>query len=436
MDWEKIYHSRTVSAEDAIREIQSGSRIFLTGNCSVPKKLLSALIDYAPNLSDIEICQALTVAGSEYVAPEMEGHLRVNSLFISSNVRKAVQEGRADYTPILLSEFPLLFKKGVLPVDVAFVHISQPDRHGYCTLGIESGLTRSAADSARVVMAEVNQQMPRTHGDTLIHVSELDYIIPVDYPLAELPMNEDGSNEVCSKIASYIAERIPDGATLQTGIGAVPDTVLSFLNNKKDLGVHSELFSDGIIALVEAGVINGARKTLHQGKIISGFMLGTRRLYQWANDFPMIELHRTEYVNNPFTIAQNARMVAINSAIEVDLTGQVCADSIGPKMYSGVGGQLDFIYGAGMSDGGLPIIAVPSTSTLRDGTVVSRIVPMLKQGAGVTITRNQVHYVVTEFGMVDLYGKSLHQRAQLLISITHPAFRAELTRQAKALNYL
>jgi acetyl-CoA hydrolase len=436
MDWEKIYQSRVVTAEEAVRAIQSGNRIFLTGNCSVPKKLLNALIEYAPNLQNVEICQALTVAGCEYVSPEMEGHLRVNSLFISSNVRKAIQEGRADFTPVLLSEFPLLFKRGVLPVDVAFVHISPPDRHGYCTLGIETGLTRSAAEAARIVIAEVNQQMPRTHGDTLIHVNDLDYIIPVDYPLAELSMNEEGCSDVCTRIACLIAERIPDGATLQTGIGAIPDTVLSFLKDKKDLAVHSELFSDGIIDLVEAGVITGARKTLHPGKIIAGFMLGTRRLYEWANDFPMIELHRTEYVNSPFTIAQNARMVAMNSAIEIDLTGQVCADSIGPKMYSGVGGQLDFIYGAALSDGGLPIIAVPSTSTLRDGTVISRIVPTLKPGAGVTTSRNHIHYVVTEYGMVDLYGKSLHQRAKLLISIAHPDFRAELTHQASTLNYL
>lgn len=436
MDWKETYRSRVVTPEEAVRSIQSGDRIFLTGNCSVPRKLLQALIDYAPALHNVEICQALTVAGSEYVAPEMDGHLRVNSLFISGNVRKAIQEGRADFTPVLLSEFPLLFKRGVLPVDVAFVHVSPPDNHGYCTLGIESGLTRSAANAARIIMAEVNQQMPRMHGDTLIHVNDIDYIIPVDYPLAELPMNEDGCNEVCAKIACLIAERIPDGATLQTGIGAIPDTVLSFLKDKKDLAIHSELFSDGIIDLVESGVINGSRKTIHPGKIIAGFMLGTHRLYEWANDFPMIELHRTEYVNNPFTIAQNPRMVAMNSAIEVDLTGQVCADSIGPKFYSGVGGQLDFIYGAGLSDGGLPIIAMPSTSTLRDGTVISRIVPTLKPGAGVTTTRNHIHYVVTEYGMVDLYGKSIRQRAQLLISIAHPDFRDELKYQAKALNYI
>ncbi len=284
-------------------------------------------------------------------------------------------------------------------------------------------------------MAEVNQQMPRIHGDTLIHVSDLDYIIPVDYPLAELPMGEETS-EVIERIACYIAERIPDGATMQTGIGAIPDTVLRFLKDKKDLAVHSELVSDGVIDLVEAGVITGARKTIHPGKIIAGFMLGTRRLYDWANDFPMIELHCTEYVNSPFTIAQNSKMVAMNSALEVDLTGQIAADSIGPKFYSGVGGQLDFIYGASLSEGGLPIIALPSTSTLRDGSVVSRITPMLKLGAGVTTTRNHVHYVTTEYGMVDLYGKSIRQRSQALISIAHPDFRSDLTRQAKDLNYL
>lgn len=436
MGWETIYQQRMVTAEEAVRSIQSGNRIFLTGNCSVPKKILDALVDAAPGLRDVEICQALTVAGSEYVAPEMEGHLRVNSLFISSNVRKAVQEGRADYTPILLSEFPLLFKNGVLPLDVAFVHISPPDTHGYCTLGIEAGLTRSAAESAKIIIAEVNQQMPRTHGDTLIHVQDLDYIVPVDYPLAELSMHEDGCSDVCAKIACLIAERIPDGATLQTGIGVIPDTVLRFLKDKKDLAIHSELLSDGVIDLVEAGVITCGRKTLHPGKMIAGFMLGTSRLYHWANDFPMIELYRTEYVNSPFVIAQNARMVAMNSAIEIDLTGQVCADSIGTKMYSGVGGQLDFIYGASLSEGGLPIIALPSTSQLRDGSLVSRIVPTLKPGAGITTSRNHIHYVVTEYGMIDLYGKSLRQRARELISIAHPDFREDLTRQANALNYV
>ncbi len=435
MDWETIYQSRQVTPQEAIRAIRSGSRVFLTGNCSVPRQILAALVEAAPNLEGVEICQALTVAGSEYVAPALQGHLRVNSLFISANVRQAVQEGRADFTPVLLSEFPLLFSQGILPVDVALVHLSPPDRHGYCTLGIEAGLTKAAAQSAKIIIAEVNRQMPRMHGDTLIHVSDLDYIIPVDYPLAELPMSAE-SSPVIDQIATHIAGLIPDGATLQAGIGAIPDSVLRYLGDKKDLGIHSELISDGIIDLVEKGVITGARKSIHPGKIIAGFLLGTRRLYDWVDDFPVVELHCTEYVNDPFTIAQNTRMVAINSALEVDLTGQVAADSIGTKLYSGVGGQLDFIYGAGRSEGGLPIIALPSTSTLRDGSVVSRITPTLKPGAGVTTSRNHVHYVCTEFGIVNLYGKSIRQRAQLLISIAHPQFRDELACQARQLNYL
>ena len=435
MDWETIYRSRQVTPEEAVQKIQSGNRIFLTGNCSVPRKLMAALVAFAPNLENVEISQALTVAGSEYVCPEMEGHLRVNSLFISANVRKAVQEGRADFTPVLLSQFPLLFSQGVLPVDVAFVHLSPPDRHGFCTLGIEAGLTKAAAQAAKMVIAEVNQQMPRMHGDTMIHVSDLDCIIPVDYPLAELPMNEE-SSPIVDQIAAYIAGIIPDGATLQAGIGAVPDTVMRFLTGHKDLGIHSEFISDGIIDLVEKGVINGARKSIHPGKIVSGFLIGTRRLFRWADDFPMVELHCTEYVNDPFVIAQNKRMVAMNAAIEVDLTGQVTADSIGVRLYSGVGGQLDFIYGASLSEGGLPVIALPSTTTLRDGTVVSRIMPVLKPGAGVTTSRNHVHYICTEYGIVNLHGKSIRQRAQLLISIAHPAFRDELTYQAREFHYI
>lgn len=436
MNWEQIYHAKCANAEEAVRAVNSGDRIFLTGNCSVPKVLLEALIKAAPKLHNVEICQALSITGSESVAPELTGHLRVNSLFIGSNVRAAINEGRADFTPVLLSEFPLLFKNGILPVDVAFVHLSPPDRHGFCSYGIEMGLTRSAAEAAKIIIAEVNQQMPRTHGDTLIHVGDIDYIVPVNYPLAELQMSDEANTDITDRIACLIADRIPNGATLQTGIGSIPDAVLKYLQEKKDLGVHSELISDGVIDLVEKGVITGSRKTIHQGKITAGFLLGTRRLYEWINDFPMVELQRTEYVNNPRVIAQNAKMVAMNSAIEVDFTGQVCADSVGPKIYSGVGGQLDFIYGSSMSPGGLPIIALPSTTRLRDGTIVSRIVPMLKQGSGVTVTRNHVHYIVTEYGMVDLYGKSFHLRAKLLISIAHPDFRDELTREARKMNYL
>ncbi|HLO14245.1 MAG TPA: acetyl-CoA hydrolase/transferase C-terminal domain-containing protein [Anaerolineales bacterium] len=436
MDWTSIYQSRITTAEEAVRVIQSGNRLFLTGNVSVPKKALAALVEYAPNLHDVEICQALTIGPADYVNPDMEGHLRVNTLFISHNVRKAVQEGRADFTPILLSEFPLLFKRGVLPLDAAIIHVSPPDEHGFCSLGVEVGLTKSPAESAKVIIAEVNQQMPRTLGDSFIHVSRLNHIIPVNYPIAEMPMTEEGNSDVVEKIAGFIAELIPDGATMQLGIGAIPDAVLKYLRNKKDLGVHSEMFSDGVIELVNEGILTNARKTLHPGKIIAGFMLGTQELYKWSDDNPLIEMHRTEYVNDPFVIAQNERMVAINSAIEVDLTGQVCADSIGPKLYSGVGGQLDFIYGASRAKDGVPIIALPSTTTLRDGILVTRIAAMLKLGAGVVTSRNHVRYVVTEYGIADLYGKSIRQRAHQLIGIAHPDFRADLEKQAKELHYL
>jgi acetyl-CoA hydrolase len=430
-----IYQSRVTTAQEAVRSIKSGNRVFLTGNVSVPQKLLAALVEYAPQLKDVEICQALTVGSADYVNPEMEGHLRVNSMFISANIRKAVQEGRADFTPVLLSEFPLLFKHGVLPVDVAIIHVSTPDEHGFCSLGVEVGLTKSAAESAKVIIAEVNDQMPRTLGDAFIHVSRLTHIVPVNYPIPEHKMTVDGDSAIVEKIAGHVAELIPDGATMQLGIGAIPDAVLKFLRDKKDLGIHTELFSDGVIDLVNAGVLTNARKSLHPGKIVAGFILGTKKLYDWTNDNPMIEMHPTEYVNDPFVIAQNERMVAVNSAIEVDLTGQVCADSIGSKLYSGVGGQLDFIYGASRSKGGVPIIALPSVATLRDGSAISKIVPMLKPGAGVVTTRSHVRFVVTEWGIADLYGKTIRQRAQALIKVAHPQFHEELQRQAKELHY-
>jgi len=431
-----IYQSRVTTPQEAVKVIQSGHRVFLTGNVSVPQTLLAALVEHAPNVNNVEICQALTVGSADYVGPEMEGHLRVNSMFISANIRKAVQEGRADFTPVLLSEFPLLFKHGVLPLDVAIIHVSRPDEHGFCSLGVEVGLTKTAAESAKVVIAEVNDQMPRTLGDSFIHVSRLTHIVPVNYPIPELAMGEGRDDTIVQKIAGFIAELIPDGATMQLGIGAIPDAVLKYLFDKKDLGIHTELFSDGVIDLVNAGVLTNARKTLHPGKIVSGFILGTKKLYEWVHDNPMIELHRSEYVNDPFVIAQNERMVAVNSAIEVDLTGQICADSIGPKLYSGVGGQLDFIYGASRSKGGIPIIALPSAATMKDGKVISKIVSMLKLGAGVVTSRNHVHYVVTEYGVADLYGKTIRQRAQALINIAHPDFRADLTKQAQELHYL
>jgi acetyl-CoA hydrolase len=431
MAWNDVYESKILSAEAAVRNVKSGQRLFLTGNCSVPQKLLAALVDYATNLQNVEICQALTIGPADYVKPEMAGHLRVNSMFISPNTRKAVNEGRADFTPVLLSEFPLLFKRNILPLDTALIQISPPDEHGFCSFGIEVGLTKSAADAAKFIIAEVNEQMPRTLGDSFIHVSKLNCIVPVDYQLPELPMSEEGPSEIIEKIAALVASLIPDAATMQLGIGAIPDAVLKHLFEKKDLGIHTELFSDGIIDLVEAGVLTNSKKTLHPGKIIAGFIIGTQRLYKWVDDNPLIELHPTEYVNDPFVIAQNDRMVAINSAIEVDLTGQICADSIGHKLYSGVGGQLDFVYGASRSKGGVPIIALPSTAK-----EFSRIVVSLKPGAGVVTTRNHVHYVVTEYGIADLYGKTIRQRAQSLINVAHPDFRQELTEQAKEIHYL
>jgi 4-hydroxybutyrate CoA-transferase len=436
MDWQAIYKSHVTTAEEAVRSIQSGNRVFMTGNVSVPQKLLAALVNYAPNLKDVEICQALSVGPADYVKPEMEGHLRVNTLFIAANVRKAVQEGRADFTPVLLSEFTLLFKNKVLPVDVAMVHVSPPDEHGFCSLGVEVGLTKSPAESARIIIAEVNEQMPRTLGDSFLHVSRLTHIVPVNYPISELPMGGEGDDQISQKIAGFIADLIPDGATLQMGIGAIPDAVLNFLDSKKDLGIHSEMFSDGVVRLVDMGVINNSCKSLHTGKIVAGFVLGTQALYDWVDDNPLCEFHRQEYVNDPFVIAQNDRMVAINSAIEVDLTGQVCADSIGPKFFSGVGGQLDFIYGASRSKNGVPIIAMGSTNMMKDGSVISKIVPTLRPGSGVVTGRNHVHYVVTEFGVANLYGKSVRQRVQELIHVAHPDFRADLEKEARALCWI
>ncbi len=436
MDWKTEYAGKIVSADDAVRFVKSGQRVFLTGNCSVPCELLSALLRYAPELKDVELAQALTITGSECVDPSLSEHLRVNSLFISGNVRKAVNEGRADFTPVLLSEFPLLFSKGILPVDVSFAHLSPPDEQGFCTFGIETGSSKSPVESARVIIAEINEQMPRVFGDTLIHISKLDAVLPVNYPLAEMPMSEDDSDPVMEKIGSFIAERISDGATLQLGIGAIPDSVLNCLGTKKDLGIHSELISDGVMQLVESGVINNSRKTIHTGKITTGFLLGSHKLQKWVDKNPFVEFYRTEYINSPLTIAKNYRMVAINSAIEVDLTGQVCADSIGTKFYSGTGGQMDFIYGSSLAEEGMPIIALPSCSISSNGNIINRIVPILKHGAGVVTTRSHMHYVVTEYGMVDLYGKTIRQRAKALISIAHPDFRDVLTFEAKKLNYI
>ncbi len=432
--WMQIYQSKATTAEKAVRAIQSGMRVFLSGNCSVPQRLMSALVEYAPGFEEpIEMVQVLTIGSKDYVAPGMEKHIRVNTLFISADVRLAVNEGRADFTPVFLSEIPGLFRTGILPLDVAMIHVSPPDEHGFCSFGVEVSVSKTAAAAAKIVIAQVNQQMPRTLGDSFIHVSKLTHIVPVSDPLPEHRMGE--ITEVERKIGGYCASLIEDGSTMQMGIGGIPNAVLTFLGGKKDLGIHTELFSDGVIELVERGIINNEQKTLHPGKIVAGFLLGTQRLYDFVHNNPIIELHPTEYVNDPFRIAQNEKMVAINSAIEIDLTGQVCADSIGPRLYSGVGGQVDFIYGASRSKGGKPIIGMPSSAEIK-GEQVSKIVPMLKQGAGVVTTRNHVHHVVTEYGIADLYGKTVRQRSRALIDVAHPQFREDLEKAAHDLKYL
>lgn len=431
--WTRIYEEKITTADEAVRSIQDNASLFLTGNCSIPVKLLDALVRRARagDVTGLTINQLLTLGNADYVSPDLEGKIRVNAMFIGPNVREAVNDGRADFTPVFLSEIPRLFQQGIVPLDVSLVHLSPPDEHGFCSYGVEVGVTKPAARASKLIIAEVNEHMPRTLGDSFIHVSKLAHVVPVDYPLVELAQGEPGDLE--KTIGAHVAEMIPDGATLQLGIGAIPDGVLYYLSNKRDLGIHTELFSDGVVDLVEMGVVTNERKNLHPGKIICGMILGSQRLYDFVHDNAMVEFHPQNYVNDPFVIAQNDNMVSINSAIEVDLTGQICADSMGHFLYSGVGGQVDFVRGAARSKGGKPIVAMPSTA--KRGTL-SRIVPMLRAGAGVVTSRNDVHYVVTEQGVADLYGKTIRQRVEALIGIAHPDFRAELRKQAAALHYI
>jgi 4-hydroxybutyrate CoA-transferase len=432
-----LYSKKVVSADEAIKIIKNDDKIIVHSNCALPSVLLNAMVKRKDELSGIEIFHALTVGHLPYLDPGMEDSFRHNASFVGANARKAVQEGRADFTPIFLYETPLLFKKGIINLDVALIHVSPPDEHGFCSYGVEVGLTKTGAEKAKIVIAQVNPKMPRTLGDSFIHISKIKYIVEVDEEISELLQGEKNLSpemeQVYQRIGSNIAELVEDGSTLQLGIGAIPDAVLQYLTEKKALGIHSEMFSDGVVGLVEQGIVTNEMKTLHRGKIICGFVLGSQRLYKFINNNPLIEFHPQEYVNDPFIVAQNHKMVAINSAIEVDITGQVCADSIGPKIFSGFGGQLDFIRGAGRSEGGKPIIALPSRT--KDGKI-SRIVPFLRPGAGVVTGRGDVHYVVTEYGVAQLYGKPIRKRALELINIAHPEFRDELTHYAKKNNYI
>ena len=428
--WDEL-RPKTMTADNAVSVVESGDRVWLEEGCGTPKPLIDALVRRAPELHDVEICHMLTFGDTPYTRPEYERSFRHNGLFLGANTRKAVHEGRADYTPLFLSEVEDLFRNGQLPIDVAFIHTSPPDDHGFLSLGTSIDCTLTAAQCARHVVAEVNQQMPRSLGDSFIHISKVSAVVETDRPLCELPIEEP--TPLQERIAANVASLIPDGAVLQTGIGGIPNAVLACLRDRKALGVHSEMCSDGVIDLIEAGVLTGERKNIHRGKIVVGFVLGTKRLFTFLNENPIFEMHPTCYTNDPFIIAQNDRMIAINSAIQIDLTGQVCADSIGTRPYSGFGGQVDFIRGAARSKGGKPVIALPSTA--KNGSI-SRIAPVLDSGAGVVTSRADVHYVITEYGIAYLHGKSLRQRAEALIAIAHPKFHDELFDFAERVGYL
>lgn len=433
----KTYTNKLVAASDAVRVIKSGDNVVVHSNCAFPFALINALVDRKDELENVTLMHALSVGTLPYLQPGMEKHFRHNSFFMGGEARKAVGEGRADFTPIYLFEYPLLFAKGIIKPNVSLIHVSPPDEHGFCSYGVEVGLVKTPTENADIVIAQVNPSMPRAMGDSFIHISKIDYLVEVDEPIAELPQSEKGLTpeleSVYARIGELIAGLIEDGSTLQMGIGVIPDNVLKFLVSKRDLGIHSEMFSDGIIELVEKGIITNKLKGIHTGKIIAGFVLGTKRLYDFIDNNPLIEFHPQEYVNDPFVISKNKKMVAINSAIEVDITGQVCSDSIGSKLFSGFGGQVDFIRGAAHSDGGKPIIALPSTTK---NNTISRIVKTLKPGAGVVTNRADVHYVVTEYGVAQLHGKPISQRVKELINIAHPDFREELTQYAKEQNYI
>ncbi|MBI4718018.1 MAG: GNAT family N-acetyltransferase [Planctomycetes bacterium] len=426
VSWKQRYAEKVTTAERAVAGIRHGQRVFIGSGAAEPQSLVTALSARA-DISDTEIVHILTLGVATYAEPRLGGRFRHNAYFIGPNVRHAVAEGRADYTPIFLSEIPALFRGGRVVIDTALICVSPPDEHGYCSYGVSTDIVKAAAESARVVVAEVNAQMPRALGDCFIHVRDIDWLVPSDVPVLEAKHGEP--DELARNIARHIANLIEDGATLQLGIGTIPDAVLPYLTSFKNLGVHTEMFSDGIIPLVEQGVITNAEKTIHRGKIIATFVMGSRKLYDFIDNNPLVEFRPTEYVNDPFIIAQNDRMISINAAIEVDITGQVCADSLGTMFYSGIGGQVDFVRGAARSKGGKPIIALPSTA---ENETISRIVPQLKAGAGVVTSRGDVHYVVTEYGAAYLHGKTIRERALALIEVAHPKFRPWLLGEAKA----
>jgi len=427
MSWVEDYKKKLVTAEEAVSGIKSGDRVYISGNAATPYVLMNALAARKDDLKGVELAHVLLLGEDPLSRPEMEGHFRHNSLFVGPADRKAINEGRADYIPIFLHQIPDLFFGNQMPLDVVMLHLSPPDEHGFMSYGVEVLASKAAAETAKVVIAQVNEKMPRVLGDSFIHVSRVNKIVEVSEELPQL--EKKPFSDVEKKIGRFIADLIEDGSTLQLGIGGIPDAVLAALEGRRDLGIHTEMVSDGVMEAIESGTITGAKKTFHPYKVILTFLLGSDRLYDFADNNPVFEAHPTDYTNHPFNVSRNDNMIAINSAIELDITGQVCSDSIGSYIYSGFGGQVDFIRGAAHSRGGKPIIALPSTAK---GGELSRIVPYLKKGAGVVTTRADVKYVVTEFGIAFLHGKNLQERTKALIDIAHPDFRDDLTKEAKS----
>jgi acyl-CoA hydrolase/RimJ/RimL family protein N-acetyltransferase len=430
-NWKDVYESRHKEAKEALAKIKKGSRVFLGSACGEPQLLVRTLIDIAPHMADTEVIHLLDVGSAPYIDEKFTENFRHNALFIGSSTRKAIQEGRADYTPIFLSEIPLLMLRGRMHIDTALITVSPPDKNGYVSLGISVDITKTAAEVADYVVAEVNPNMPRTLGDSFLHVSDIHAFVENDMPLLEY--YQKIPSPIVKSIGEHIAELIENESTIQTGVGRIPNSVLPHLMHKHDLGIHTEAFSDGIIDLIEAGVVTCKKKTYHPGKAVAAFCMGTRRLYEYVDNNPLFEFRPCKYVNNPNIIAMNDKMVSINAALTVDLTGQVSSDSMGFRFYSGIGGQVDFVRGASMSRRGKSIMTLPSTS---DDGEKSRIVPYLEPGSGVTVTRGDIHYVVTEHGAAYIHGKSIRDRAMALINIAHPRFREELLEAAKRQGYV
>ena len=433
----KDYSKKQVSIEDAIKKfIKPGDRIFIDSGCAEPIDLTKKLIEFGLKLPDVEILHFLSLSDLDYyeTAGGIEDLFRHNAFFIGKSLRKYIEAGQADYTPMLLSEIPRLFTSGRIHLDTTLLQVSPPDKFGFCSYGISVDIAKPIAESSELVVAEINPNMPRTLGDSFIHMDDIDAFIVSDHEIIEYNYGEP--DEVAKKIAIFVSSLIEDESTIQMGIGLIPNAVTAELKEKKDLGVHSEVFSDGIVDLVEEGVVTCKKKTLHKDKIICSFVMGSKKLYDFVDDNPMVEFHPCDYTNDPYIISQNKKQVAINAALSVDLTGQVNSDSLGYRFYSGIGGQVDFVRGAGRSTDGKPIMALPSTATLKDGTVVSRIVPFLQPGSGVVITRGDIHYVITEWGIAYLYGKSIRERVLEMISIAHPDFREELLEHAKKWKYV